>query len=134
MVQLVHFRFYLLYIRLLSQGALPVRYLVPHKLGPQDYRPLIDKVISRISSWSAKHLSYAGRLQLIQSVIMSIINFWCSVFLLPNRCLHELERICSAFLWSSAPNSARSAKLSWETVCTPKKDCGLGLRRLLGWN
>lgn len=62
----------------LLQGSLPVRYLglplMPHKLRPQDYQPLIDKVLSRISSWIVRYLSFAGRLQLIQAVI-SIINF-----------------------------------------------------------
>lgn len=118
----------------LIRGDLPVRYLglplLPHKMRPQDYQPLIDKINSRISSWVVRHLSFAGRLQLVQSVLYGIINFWASVFPLPKKCLDALEKLCNAFLWSGAPNSARSAKVSWDSVCTPKESGGLGLRRL----
>ncbi|CAA7026437.1 unnamed protein product [Microthlaspi erraticum] len=98
----------------------------------QDYQPLIDRVIARISSWPVKRLSFAGRLQLIQSVLSSIINFWAAVFPLPARCIERLEQICNAFLWSGAPNSARGAKISWDSVCSSKASGGLGLRRLSG--
>ncbi|XP_023641338.1 uncharacterized protein LOC111831447 [Capsella rubella] len=118
----------------MTQGSLPVRYLglplLPHKLRPQDYQVLIDKVLDRISSWRTKNLSFAGRLQLIQYVLYSIINFWATVFPLPKGCLTTLGRICNAFLWSGAPNSARGAKVAWDTVCTPKEEGGLGLRNL----
>lgn len=42
--------------------------------------------------------------------------------------------MCSAFLWKGNPRSARGAKVSWDSVCTPKDCGGLGLRRLLPWN
>lgn len=122
----------------LRAGSFPVRYLgVPltsKKLRTQDYKPLLDKISKRFNSWTVKHLSFAGRLQLIRSFIYSTITFWASIFLLPNQCLEEIEHMCNAFLWKGAPNSARGAKVSWESVCTPKESGGLGLRRLLAWN
>jgi len=104
------------------------------KMRRQDYQPLIDKVNSRFTSWTSRHLSFAGRLQLLKSVIFSSINFWTSVFLLPNQCLRKLEQMYNAFLWKGAPNSARGAKLSWEIVCSSKVCGGLGLRDLVAWN
>lgn len=70
---------------------------------------------------------------MVQAVLYGIINLWASVFSFRKKCLEALERICNAFLWSGAPNSARSAKISWESVCTPKESGGLGLRRLKPW-
>ncbi|KAG7558973.1 Endonuclease/exonuclease/phosphatase superfamily [Arabidopsis thaliana x Arabidopsis arenosa] len=122
----------------LQCGSFPVRYLgVPltsKKLRKQDYQPLLDRISQRFQAWSVKMLSFAGRLQLIRTVIYSTITFWASIFLLPNQCLEEIEKMCSGFLWKGAPNSARGAKISWDSVCTPKESGGLGLRRLLAWN
>ncbi|XP_019058995.1 PREDICTED: uncharacterized protein LOC109117009 [Tarenaya hassleriana] len=42
--------------------------------------------------------------------------------------------MCSAFLWTGAPETAKDAKVSWASVCTPKKYGGLGLRRVEVWN
>ncbi|CAA0382872.1 unnamed protein product [Arabidopsis thaliana] len=117
----------------LQHGSFHVRYLrVPltsKKLKKQDYQPLLDRLAKRFNSWSVKKLSYAGRLQLIQSVIYSTITFWASIFLLPNQCLEEIEQMCNGYLWRGAPNSARGAKISWNSICTPKQSGGLGLRR-----
>ncbi|CAL9247739.1 unnamed protein product, partial [Arabidopsis halleri] len=122
----------------LTHGALPVRYLgVPlmaPKMRRQDYQPLIDRINNRFSSWTARHLSYAGRLQLLKSVIYSNISFWTSIFILPNQCLLKLEQMCCAFLWKGAPDSPRGAKISWDVVCSSKDCGGLGLRRLSSWN
>lgn len=108
----------------LQQGSLSVRYLgVPltsKKMTKQDFKPLIDKILSRFSAWTVKHLSFAGRLQLIQAVIYSIITFWAFILILPSSCLDEIERMCNAFLWTGKPNSARGAKVSWESVALPK--------------
>lgn len=117
-----------------SQGCLPVRYLgvplMPHRLRPQDYQPLIDRVRKKITSWTVRNLSFAGRLTLIQSVLYGMFNFWASIFTLPQGCIDAVEKLCNAFLWSGGPDSARGAKVSWESVCTPKSSGGLGLRRL----
>ena len=122
----------------ISQGSFPIRYLgVPlttKKLRKQDYQPLLDKIHSWFTSWTVKHLSFAGRLQLLKSVIYSTISFWASIFLLPNGCLRALEQMCNSFLWKGVPTGARGAKVSWEALCSSTKSGGLGLRRLSPWN
>ena len=68
-------------------GSLLVRYLgvplITRRLGVKDCDSLVDKITARIRSWSSKLLSYARRLQLIQSILFSLQNFWCRNFLLP---------------------------------------------------
>lgn len=114
--------------------TLPVRYLglplTTKSMSRADYEPLIDKIRSRFLSWSSRALSYAGRLQLINSVIVSITNFWCSVFRLPKSCLETIESMCSAFLWSGSPHSNIKAKVAWHDICKPKQEGGLGIRRI----
>ena len=62
----------------INVGTLPVRYLglplTTKALTKPDY-PLIDKIRNMMLSWTNKSLSFEGRLQLIKSVISSIVNF-----------------------------------------------------------
>lgn len=122
----------------IKQGALPVRYLgvllSSKKMRKSDFKPLLDKIEARFNSWAVKHLSFAGKFQLIQAVIYSTITFWTSIFILPKECIIILERMCNTFLWRGAPQSARGAKISWDIICTPKIEGGLGLRKLADWN
>ena len=115
-------------------GSVPVKYLgmplTTKALSKQDYAPLLDKVRGRLMSWRNKCLSYAGRLQLIKSVIASIVNFWSQAFILSKACLDEIESMCSAFLWSGSPNQTHKAKVAWEDLCCPKGEGGLGIRKL----
>ncbi|KAE8658684.1 hypothetical protein F3Y22_tig00116970pilonHSYRG00037 [Hibiscus syriacus] len=68
-------------------GQLPVRYLgvplVTRRLTKKDYAPLVEKVASRVEGWSSRFLSYAGRLQLIQSLLYSIQAYSRRHFVLP---------------------------------------------------
>ncbi|XP_023638041.1 uncharacterized protein LOC111830437 [Capsella rubella] len=115
-------------------GTLPVRYLglplLTKRLSLSDCLPLLEKIRSRISSWKNRFLSYAGRLQLLSSVIFSLTNFWISAFRLPSACIKEIEAICSAFLWSGPELSSTKAKVAWRDVCRPKEEGGLGLKSL----
>lgn len=85
-------------------GTLPVRYLeVPlltKCMTSSDYAPLVNRVKKRITSWTARQLSFASRLQLIGYVIHSITNFWMSVYRIPKQCIKEIDQLCSSFLWS----------------------------------
>ncbi|GKV09536.1 hypothetical protein SLEP1_g21022 [Rubroshorea leprosula] len=87
-----------------------------------------------MSSWASKNLSFAGRLQLISSVIQEITTFWCSTFILPKKVIKEVEKLCAAFLWQSSTESARGAKVNWLSLCHPKQEGGLGLKSLMHWN
>jgi hypothetical protein len=115
-------------------GTLPVKYLglplLTKRMSQMDYLPLVEKIRTRITSWTTRFLSFAGRLQLIKSVLSSIINFWFSVFRLPKACLVEIEKLFSAFLWSGPELNAKRAKVAWSEVCKPKKEGGLGLKTL----
>lgn len=68
-------------------GVLPVRYLglplITGKIRREYCKPLVDKIVSRITSWTSRFLSFAGRVQLISAVLSSMYNYWCNIFLLP---------------------------------------------------
>ena len=84
-------------------GTLPVRYLgVPliiRRLSTSDCYLLIERITARINNWTSKYLFYAGRLQLIQSIIFNIQAYWSRHFILPKRVLKAIAHKCSRFFW-----------------------------------
>ncbi|XP_048626211.1 uncharacterized protein LOC125593890 [Brassica napus] len=68
-------------------GTLPIRYLgfplMSRKLKISEYAPLMVKLNMSFQSWSAKLLSFAGRLQLLKTVIFGTVTFWTSAYILP---------------------------------------------------
>ncbi|XP_010463260.1 PREDICTED: uncharacterized protein LOC104743929 [Camelina sativa] len=119
-------------------GSLPIRYLglplMHRKLRLAEYRPLLQSLTNRFSSWSSRALSYAGRQQLISSVIYGTINFWMSAFILPKGCIKKIETLCANFLWSGDVTKKGIAKMAWRDLCLPKAEGGLGFRCLSHWN
>ena len=87
--------------------------LVTRRLSLKDCSNLVDKIKTRINNWSAKLLSYAGRIQLIQSVLYSIQHLWCRHFILPKGVLKRIMQLCSGFLWKGKEQLARRARVSW---------------------
>lgn len=85
-------------------GSLPMKYLgVPlctKKLTLANCEPLIQQIKSRVSSWSVKTLSFAGRLLLIKTVIEGI-----ATFILPKACINRINQLCGMFLWSDSGSS-----------------------------
>ncbi|XP_059627135.1 uncharacterized protein LOC132269932 [Cornus florida] len=108
-----------------EKGALPVRYIgvpfVSTMLRSTDCRSLIDRITLRIGHWTSKNLSFAGRLQLIRSILFSTQMYWSSKFILPASITHELESIFGAFLWTGPILRTSGAKIAWDKCCLPKR-------------
>lgn len=121
-----------------AKGELPFRYLgVPlstKKLSVIQCQPLIRKILQRIDAWSTKFLSYAGRVQLIKSVLFGVQSYWCQVFLLPQKVLKMIQAACITFLWTGKSGTSRRALVAWETVCLPKAAGGWNLMCIHLWN
>ncbi|GKD46609.1 hypothetical protein Tco_1271254, partial [Tanacetum coccineum] len=100
----------------------------------RDYRELIERIHNRIRDWKNKSLYAAGRLQLIRSVIGSMHVYWASVFILPTRILLDIEQLMRGFLWCQGDMRKGKAKVAWDVVCLPKKEGGLGVRKLDSFN
>ncbi|GJW91293.1 putative gag-pol polyprotein [Tanacetum coccineum] len=121
-----------------AEGVLPVRYLgvplISSRLLFRDCKILVEKLESRVNDWRNKFLSLAGRLQLIRSVLSSMHIYWASVFILPSRIVHDLEQLMRGFLWCQGEMKKGKAKVAWDSVCMPKHEGGLGIRRIEDFN
>lgn len=113
------------------RGQLPFRYLgVPldsKRISINECALLIDKITGRMKHWSSNLRSYASRLQLIRSVVTSIISYWLQVFPIPKKVLKHIESICRSFLWSGKEVITKKAPVAWEKICHPKNSGGLNV-------
>lgn len=86
-----------------GHGQLPFKYLgIPlstKKLSILQWQPLIQKIINRITSWTSKKLSYAGRVQLVQSLIFGIQAYWAQLFPIPTYVLKVIDGLCRSYVW-----------------------------------
>ena len=108
--------------------------LITTKLKKVDCDELLRKISARITSWNSRFLSYAGRIQLIHSVLYGIQCYWSSMFILPKSVLKEMEQMMNRFLWNGDVTKSHGIKVAWDKVCTPKKNGGLGFKRLTELN
>ena len=119
-------------------GKLPVRYLgvplISTKLTKRDCAELTKKISNRIQSWNSKFLSYAGRAQLIQTVLYGIQNYWASMFVLPKGVLKDIDKLLRNFLWTGGTDNSYGSKVAWENVCQDKKKGGLGFKNTVNLN
>jgi hypothetical protein len=122
----------------MNEGHLPVRYLgvplISSRLSTANCGVLLDRITGRIDYWLSKNLSYAGRLQLLSSVLYSLQVYWTRIFILPKMIIKAIEQKFNTFLWNGMDEGAAKAKVSWSNLCFPKKEGGLGLKRLEVWN
>ncbi|GJT07883.1 RNA-directed DNA polymerase, eukaryota, reverse transcriptase zinc-binding domain protein [Tanacetum coccineum] len=69
---------------LFSVGTLPVRYLgvplINKRISLNNCKQLVDKVRCKVQDWKNKDLSYAGRLQLVASMLAAMQLYWACVF------------------------------------------------------
>ena len=92
------------------------------------------QVRRRNHKWKSKFLSFAGRRQLIISVLQSMQLYWMSVFILPSGVVHDLEALFRSFLWAQGDRVRGKCRIAWDVVCKPLHSGGLGFRRLAVWN
>lgn len=122
----------------IKEGVLPVKYLgVPltsKKLHLHQWQPLIDKITARMSVWTARFLSYAGRLQLIKSIVFSMQTYWSQLFVLPKSVITRIDQLCRVFLWTGKCTLSKRSLVAWDEVCKPKAQGGLGLFDTTLWN
>lgn len=78
-----------------------------------DCHALVERITYRVRSWTSKMLTFAGRLQLIDSVLNHIVGYRLQVLILPEKVLKKVESICCAFLWNGSAKYVSGAKVSW---------------------
>lgn len=121
----------------ITKGSFPAKFLgvplITKKLTKRDCQPLMVRILSRITAWRTHFLSYAGRLQLIKSVLFAIQSYWSAHFILPKGIVNQLQSMFSRFLWNGNLEG-KKAKVAWSSITKPFGEGGLGIKDIIEWN
>jgi len=117
-----------------ERGSYPFRYigiLMHHtKLRNADWGIIEERFKRKLSTWKAKHLSYGGRLILLNSVLSSLPIFMMSFFEIPKCVLKRLDFYRSTFFWQGNSDKKKYHLAKWDILCRPKDQGGLGIADL----
>ncbi|XP_025635616.1 uncharacterized protein [Arachis hypogaea] len=102
--------------------------LLHSKVSKHTFNDIINKLNSRLNSWKASSLSFAGRTTLVKSVLSSIPLYTMQTALLLVSTCNVIDRKCRSFLWGDTDQSKKNHLMNWDKVCQPKKAGGLGIR------
>ncbi|GKB52169.1 RNA-directed DNA polymerase, eukaryota [Tanacetum coccineum] len=100
----------------------------------RSWKELIDKFKTRLSRWKVKTLSVGGRLKLLKSVLGSIAIYYMSIFKTPIAVIKEIEAIRNQFFLGADTDENKMTWIKWNKVMASKKDGGLGIGSLYGFN
>ena len=82
----------------------------------------------KITGRKGNLLSNVGREILIKAVAQATPTYTMSVFKLPDSLCQELNPMMGNFWWGQKGRERRMAWVSWEKLCKPKSDEGMGFR------
>ena len=98
------------------------------------FRQLKERLANKLSGWKEKLLSHADKEILIKVVAQEIPTYTMSVFLLPNSLCDEMTSMVRQFWWGQNNGKNKTAWISWDKICTPKIEGGLGFCDLRAFN
>ncbi|VFQ76197.1 unnamed protein product [Cuscuta campestris] len=115
-------------------GKLPFIYLgwniTKGILRKEGCQPILQHFDKFLSSWYSKVLNPMGRLILIKHVLSSIPLHHMAISELPKSIINTLHAKMKNFFWGYTNGNAKHHWKSWEYMCKPKKEGGLGIHDL----
>lgn len=76
----------------------------------------------------------AGKEVLVKAVAQAIRNYSMSFFLLPKLFCDDLNKLIASYWWSGDEGEKKLHWCSWERLCIPKSEGGLGFQLLYAFN
>ncbi|KAK4707085.1 hypothetical protein R3W88_033383 [Solanum pinnatisectum] len=120
------------------EERLPFKYLgVPlstKKLSVSQCLPLVEKFTAKLRCWSAKLLSYAGKLQFIKLTLFRMQSYWAQIFVFPKKVVKILESVCKTYLWIGQGEISKKSLVAWDRICQLGSVGGLNVIDLKLWN
>ncbi|KAK9282955.1 hypothetical protein L1049_011180 [Liquidambar formosana] len=117
-----------------KEGKLPFTYLgVPLFKGwPRRIylQHIADCVKAKLTVWKESLLSMAGQVQLVTSVIHSMLLHSFSIYLWPSSLIRQLQTWIRNFIWSGNADQKKLIIVAWSRTCALKDEGGIGVHDL----
>ncbi|XP_019435063.1 PREDICTED: uncharacterized protein LOC109341584 [Lupinus angustifolius] len=118
--------------------SLPFTYLdIPIRANPRrisTWQYMIVVVSKRLASWKCKHISFGGRLILLNYVLSNISTYMLSLYKAPKNILTKIVSLHRNFLLGNKRGGKCISWVAWDVVCNPMELGGLGVKDLLCFN
>ncbi len=98
------------------------------------WNPVLEKMERRLAGWKRMYLSKGGKLTLIKSTLSNLPTYFRSLFHLPLRVAHLLEKLERYFLWSGISDQQKFHLVNCVKICEPIQSGGLGVKNLRRFN
>nr|XP_011468580.1 PREDICTED: uncharacterized protein LOC101306660 [Fragaria vesca subsp. vesca] len=119
-------------------GKFPFMYLgVPIFVGRPKrvyFQVLTDRIRNAMSNWKGNSLSMAGRVTLVNSVVISMLSHSFTIYAWPKTVLQQVRNWIRNFIWTGNVSCRAYYPVAWKKCCAPLKEGGLGVRNIMALN
>lgn len=91
---------------------------------------IVDKIKLILTNWKACLLSIAGMLQLVKTVIQSMIVHCISVYNGPATLIKQISNWMRNFIWSGCIDQKKLVTVVWKSCCKGLKEGRFGIKSL----
>ncbi|KAL4592366.1 hypothetical protein LXL04_005358 [Taraxacum kok-saghyz] len=96
----------------------------------RSWKPIIDKIRKKLSTWKLKTLSCGGRHTIVNNILGTMGNYVFSLHRAPQCVIKEIEGIRREFFWGGDKENRRIPWVKWDSVMTNVEQGGLGIGSL----
>ena len=89
-----------------------------HKDERKYWNEKIEKCENKVKAWKMRHLTYRGKVQLIQSMVMGCLRYPMSLKTVPREVKIKIEKLVWSFVWDA------KTELVKRTACVRKREFG----------
>lgn len=90
-----------------------------------NFKPQLNKIKSICDSWNMRNVSIKGKVTIVNSLLISLLQYQCSSIFTPAKVYKEYKNIITNFIWNG-----KKPKISYQTLILPTKQGGLNLMDL----
>ncbi|KAK9682102.1 hypothetical protein RND81_10G050500 [Saponaria officinalis] len=94
----------------------------------------MDKLFNALNHWSSMLISHAGKILLLNSVILGTLIYWYSAFILPKTLVLKINSVCSNIYWGDKHDLRHIHWLNWARFTKPRDAGDVGIKEILSRN